>query len=208
MIHRIKILYDGGSGLSIRAIAKEMGLSRNTVSKYLKMDELAISSLLANPERYKQLDPYRPFIVKQLSDYPSLTATKIGRRLLQNFPELDVSERTVRRYVSTLRQEVCEKQPRYYEPIIDMLPGQQIQVDPGELRGVMINGVETTVYFVVFVLSYSRLMHVSACFKPIDTGEFIRMPMRPYATSAVVRRSWCMTRPNWWYSKSSTVNWN
>ena len=50
-----------------------------------------------------------------------------------------------------------------------------MQVDPGELRNVMIGGVPTTVYFVVFVLSYSRLMHVTACFKPIDTTEFIRM---------------------------------
>lgn len=175
MIHKIKMLYDNGNGLSIRAIAKETGLSRNTVSKYLKMDELAISHKLANPERCKQMDPYRTFITKQLQSYPGLTATKIARKLGQHFTEFNVSERTVRRYVRQLRQEVCEKQPRYYEPILDMVPGQQCQVDPGELRGVMINGVETTVYFVVFVLSYSRLMHVSACFKPIDTSEFIRM---------------------------------
>ncbi|MFV0486444.1 MAG: helix-turn-helix domain-containing protein [Vibrio fluvialis] len=36
VIHKIKMLYDGGNGLSIRAIAKETGLSRNTVSQYLK----------------------------------------------------------------------------------------------------------------------------------------------------------------------------
>ncbi|WP_198246016.1 hypothetical protein [methane-oxidizing endosymbiont of Gigantopelta aegis] len=45
---------------------------------------------------------------------------------------------------------------RYYQPVLDMVPGEQCQVDPGELRGVLINGVETTVYFVVFVLSFSR----------------------------------------------------
>ena len=55
------------------------------------------------------------------------------------------------------------------------MPGVQCQVDPGELRNVMINGIETTVYFVVFVLSFSRLMHVSMTLKPIDTSEFIRM---------------------------------
>lgn len=175
MIHKIKMLYDGGNGLSIRAIAKETGLSRNTVSKYLKQDELTISLALDNPERTKQMDPYRTFITKQLQDYPGLTATRIARKLQKIFPEFDASERTVRRYISRLRREVCEKQPRYYEPILDMVPGHQCQVDPGELRGVMINGVETTVYFVVFVLSFSRLMHVSACFKPIDTSEFIRM---------------------------------
>ncbi|WP_245395075.1 DDE-type integrase/transposase/recombinase [methane-oxidizing endosymbiont of Gigantopelta aegis] len=39
----------------------------------------------------------------------------------------------------------------------------------------LINGVETTVYFVVFVLSFSRLMHVSVSDKPIDTERFIQM---------------------------------
>ena len=55
-----------------------------------------------------------------------------------------------------------------------MIPGEQCQVDGGELRGVMIGGVETTVYFMVFVLSYSRLMHVSVSARPIDTDTLIR----------------------------------
>jgi hypothetical protein len=55
-----------------------------------------------------------------------------------------------------------------------MIPGEQCQVDGGELRGVMIGGVETVVYFTVFVLSYSRLMHVSVSHRPIDTDTLIR----------------------------------
>lgn len=175
MIHKIKMLYDGGQGLSIRAIAKETGISRNTVRKYLRMDESVISQKLGDPQRHKQLDDYRTFIEKQLQSYPLLTAKRIYGKLTTNFPDIKISERTVRRYVNKLRQQVCEKQLRYYEPVIDMIPGQQCQVDPGELRNVIINGVPTTVYFVVFVLSYSRLMHVSACFEPIDTTQFIRM---------------------------------
>ena len=38
----------------------------------------------------------------------------------------------------------------------------------------MIGGVETTVYLMVFVLSYSRLMHVSVSPRPIDTETLIR----------------------------------
>ncbi|MFQ5518470.1 MAG: IS21 family transposase, partial [Mariprofundus sp.] len=53
--------------------------------------------------------------------------------------------------------------------------GMQCQVDGGELRKVLINGVEKVVYFMVFVLSCSRLMYVSASLKPIDTSMFIRM---------------------------------
>jgi hypothetical protein len=56
-----------------------------------------------------------------------------------------------------------------------MTPGVQCQVDLGELRDVLIGGKSTTVYFAVFVLSYSRLIHVSASDKPINTKAFIWM---------------------------------
>ena len=38
VIHKIKALHDNGKGLSIRAISQKLGLSRNTVRKYLRMD--------------------------------------------------------------------------------------------------------------------------------------------------------------------------
>lgn len=67
------------------------------------------------------------------------------------------------------------RQQRYYEPVIDMVPGVQCQIDAGELRAVSIGGVETTIYFVVFVMSYSRLMYVTVTDKPINTKMFINM---------------------------------
>ena len=56
-----------------------------------------------------------------------------------------------------------------------MVPGVQCQVDIGELRNVPVGGKPVTVYFTVFVLSYSRLMYVAASDRPIDTRMFIRM---------------------------------
>ena len=49
------------------------------------------------------------------------------------------------------------------------------QVDGGELRDVVIGGKVTTVYFLVFVLSFSRLTHFSLSPRPIDTDTCIRM---------------------------------
>ena len=43
------------------------------------------------------------------------------------------------------------------------------------MRGVLVAGRETTVYFVVFVLSYSRLIYVAVSDKPVNTESFIRM---------------------------------
>lgn len=175
VIHKIKSLYDEGNGLSIRAISNELGISRNSVRKYLRMDEAAIAQQQDNPTRNKQLDAYRDYLVSLLVSYPGLSAVKIARRLKEKLDELPASQRSIRRYVSALKEEVATGQFRYYEPVVDDVPGVQCQVDPGELRSVLVNGVETVVHFVVFVLAYSRLMYVGLSFKPLDTQQFIQL---------------------------------
>ncbi|MCB1644893.1 MAG: IS21 family transposase, partial [Pseudomonadales bacterium] len=110
-----------------------------------------------------------------LRRFGNLKAPKVLRKLKAKDPDLNVSERSLRRYLHRLRPIVAAAQTRYYEPIIDEVPGVQCQVDGGELRDVPIGGVSSIVYFVVFVLSYSRLMYVSLSRKPIDTEQFIRM---------------------------------
>lgn len=174
MIHQIKVLHNRGNGLSIRKIAKQLNISRNTVSKYLNMPETEITEVLSDIDRTKKLDEYRDYIIQLLQTYPELSAVKVLRKLKAKIDTLSVSDRSVRRYIQVLKQEISFKQARYYEPVIDMVPGEQCQVDGGELRGVMIDGVETTVYLMVFVLSYSRLMHVSLSDKPINTDRLIK----------------------------------
>jgi len=174
VIHQIKALHNHGNGLSERQIAQQLGISRNTVSKYLKLPEPAIAALLADTERSKKLDDYRSYIIQLLQTYPGLSAVKVLRKLKAKVDDLAVSDRSVRRYIQALKQELPVKQARYYEPVLDMVPGEQCQVDGGELRGVLIGGVPTTVYFMVFVLSYSRLMHVSFSARPIDTETLVR----------------------------------
>lgn len=175
MIHKSKSLYDKGNGLSKKAIARDLNVSINTVRKYLAMDEKEISDYLTAQSRHKQLDTHRDFIVHLLENFPQLSAVKVQRKLQAKYTELSVSSRSIRRYVKTLKETVASKQRRYYQPVLDMVPGEQCQVDPGELRGVLINGLETTIHFVVFVLSFSRLMYVALSPRAIDTERFIRM---------------------------------
>ena len=173
VIHKIKSLYDNGNGLTERQIAKELGLSRKTVSNYLHMPETEMAQQLDDRSRAKKLDAYRAYIIQLLQTYPNLSAVKVMRKLKAKIDSLSVSDRSMRRYIQALKDETSFKQPRYYEPVIARVPGAQCQVDGGELRGVMMGGKETSVYFMVFVLPYSRLMHVSLSAQSIDTQALI-----------------------------------
>lgn len=175
MIHKIKALYDDGQGLSIRAIGQELGVSRNTVRKYLRQNEATIETAQSDRGRHKKLDAHRPYIAWLLRTYPRLSSVKIARKLRDKVGELDVSDRSLRRYVAQMKTTINSAQPRYYAPVLDMVPGVQCQVDPGELRQVMIGGQPRPVYFVVFVLSYSRLAYVGVRFEPLDTAAFIAL---------------------------------
>ncbi|MGM0673048.1 MAG: IS21 family transposase [Pseudomonadota bacterium] len=175
MIHKIKALYDEGRGLSIRAIGKELGVSRNTVRKYLRTEESVVAAAQTDRRRSQRLDGQRAYIVHLLERFPKLSCVKLARKLEAKLGPLAISQRTLRRYVRRVKARVACAQPRYYEPVLDMVPGVQCQVDPGELRRVVIGGEERPVYFVVFVLSFSRVLYVGVSFQPIDTECFIRL---------------------------------
>ena len=96
------------------------------------------------------------------------------RKLKERHPELGVSDRSARRYIKAIKETISLRQRRYYEPV-ESLPGVQCQVDGGELRGLSVGGEAATVHFVVFVLSYSRLMYAGLSPRPIDTATFIRL---------------------------------
>jgi transposase len=175
VIHKIKALYDEGQGLSIRALSEELGLSRNTVRKYLRTDETVVVAAQNERRRHQRLDCQRVYIVHLLERFPKLSSVKLARKLRAKLGTLEVSDRTLRRYVHQVKATIACAQPRYYEPVLDMVPGVQCQVDSGELRRVVIGGQERPVYFVVFVLSFSRLLYVGVSFQPIDTECFIRL---------------------------------
>ena len=106
VIHKIKAMYDEGKGLSMRAIARELGISRNTVRKYLSMGEEVIEARKSQGERSKVLDQHREYIIHLLQSYPGLSAVKIRDKLLRKHPELSVSSRTVRRYVRRVKESI------------------------------------------------------------------------------------------------------
>jgi transposase len=175
MIHKVKALHDQGKGLSIRLIAEQLDLSKTTVQKYLTMTEDEIDQCVDNPHRIKLLDQHQGYIIHLLQKFPRLSAIKVQRKLAEKGIALEASDRSLRRYLNPLKKVYPIARERYYEPVLDMVPGVQCQVDLGEIREVPINHQPRTIYFGVFVLSFSRLLYVSLSEKPVDTRRFIQM---------------------------------
>jgi len=147
-VMEIKILSRRGMG--IRAIARELGVSRNTVRKYLRGEALdAVSQ--RRPGRPRKLAPYESWLRRRVEAAAPvrLPATVLKREL--SAMGYDGSERTLRRFLAGLKPEPV------MEPVVrfETAPGHQAQMDWGEYRlG------RRKVYAFVGVLGYSRWLYL------------------------------------------------
>jgi len=136
-------------GLSLRAIAKRLGVHRRTVRKALRQDRPMSSE---RPRRGSIIDPYRGWVLAKLEQYPELTARRI----------LDMLRK--RGYLggyTVVKECVAELRPRLKPAYFTLAfpPGDCAQVDWGVWRGVDVPGGRRRVSFFVMVLCYSRMMY-------------------------------------------------
>jgi transposase len=143
----VKILHRQGK--SIRAIALELGISRNTVRKYLRNEiEPAYS---ARPERPGKLEAFQTYLQERVkAAHPAtLPATVLFREL---------QERGYTGSLSLLRMHLREGRPvTAPEPMVrfETEPGRQCQMDWVEFR----KGRDRLAAFVA-TLGYSRASYV------------------------------------------------
>lgn len=140
-------------GLSIRDIARQTGLSRNTVRKVLRGQHDLVRQ---TTPRTSKLDAFKEYLRRRRAEYP-LSAV----RLLQEIRPMGYqgSVITLRRFLATLEQQATAQRKltvRFETP-----PGQQAQVDwaeAGQVPGP--DGQPQSVYAFTFVLGYSRMLFV------------------------------------------------
>jgi transposase len=138
-------------GLSIKAIAKQSGLSRNTVRKVLRGEH----PLKTRPApRGSLLDPFKPYVKERFEAY-GLSAVRLTAEIVSM--GYAGSRQTVRRYLAELRGPlpVASTTLRYETP-----PGKQAQADWTECGTFELDGQRVKVYAFVMVLSYSRMSFV------------------------------------------------
>lgn len=151
-------------GLSKRAIAKRLGISRDTVSKYWNTANLELRQPCYSG-RAQLIDPYRDYITSRLENYPDLSAKRLYEEIKKK--GFKGSERTVRRYVQKIRP----AKHREYKPF-ETLPGEQAQVDWGHFGNIVIQGKRYKLYAFVFTLCWSRVSYVEFVIR-LDMASFL-----------------------------------
>lgn len=147
-------------GRSIRQLSKDLKLSRQTIRKALKQNEIPTyqrSKPVANPV----IDPVKPIIIQWLKDDETAplkqrhSAAQIHRRLVKEYG-FKGGESTVRRFVRQYRQ--LTEAPNSSIPL-EFDPSEIAQFDWGEVT-IILNGVETKVMLFCMRLLYSRKIFV------------------------------------------------
>ena len=153
-----------GAGHSTRAIARELGLARNTVLRYLKSPE----AIRPKPRsrRGSKLDPYTEHIDRRLGD--GLENCVVLLRELRDLG-YDGSNTILSEYVRPRRRRRQPEATMRFETE----PGEQAQVDWGSLSYIGADGKQRRVWVFVMTLGWSRACYVELVRKA-DTAAFIQ----------------------------------
>lgn len=153
------------NGLSLRAVARKLGLSRNTVRRILGRGPVRRTTSPA--KRDSMLDPYLPAIRKLLDDTPEMKATAVLERLRP----LGFSGG-----ITIVRDRLRRLRPRR-DPeaflTLDFPPASALQIDWADF-GYALPGCPRRVSAFVATLAYSRLLYIEFTVSQ-SMGSFLRV---------------------------------
>jgi transposase len=141
-------------GWGSKRIARELGVSRGTVRRYL---EAGGWQPFRKPERKKLLDGLDDWLREQLRSHRG--NADVVRQELTSEKGIVASLRTVERALAPYRQELLAEARATVR--FETAPGKQLQIDFGE-RLVAIGERKVKAFLFVATLGYSRLLHVRA----------------------------------------------
>lgn len=138
-----------GQGNSIRAIAKQLGVSRNTVRRYLR-DLTVVPSYPDRGTRPTKLEPYKPYLLGRIE---AAKPHWIPATVLFN----EIQARGYTGGISQLKYYVAEFKTVEVDPVVrlETPPGKQMQVD-----FTTISRHRRTIKAFVATLGYSRATYV------------------------------------------------
>ena len=177
-----------GRGRSARAIARELGLARNTVLRYLKPPEAIRPQ--PRPPQGSKLDPYTEYLEHRMSE-----GLENCRVLLREIRGLgyEGSYTTVADYARPRRR---ARQPQATMRF-ETAPGEQAQVDWGSFSYIGENGRKHRVWAFVMVLGWSRAIYVEFVRRADTARASSSATSTPSTIWAECPAAACMTTPRW-----------
>ena len=149
-----KILYLSSEGWGKRRIAKELGVSINTIKRYRRQGKWLPYSI---PKRIKRLEALDIWLEEMFHLHKG-NADVIRQELVRQH-NIQVNLRTIERAVKPFRQKAfasAKATVRFETP-----PGKQMQIDFGSIT-IKIAGVPKKIYFFVAILGFSRRQYIQA----------------------------------------------
>lgn len=149
-----KILYLSSEGWGKRRIAKELGISSNTVKHYRRQGKWLPYSI---PKRIKRLGALDVWLEEMFNLHKG-NAEVIRQELVRQH-NMQADLRTVERAVKPFRQRAfaeAKATVRFETP-----PGKQMQIDFGSIT-IKIAGEPKKIYFFAAVLGFSRRQYIQA----------------------------------------------
>jgi transposase len=141
-------------GWGTRRIAVELGMSRNTVRRYVRQGSWCAYK---GPKRAGKLAGLEDWLAERFRRHRG--NAEVVRQELASELGVSVSLRTVERAVAPLRQQLRAEARATVR--FETEPGHQLQIDFGERR-VWIGGEQVKVHLFVATLGYSRRLYVQA----------------------------------------------
>ena len=140
-------------GLSVSAIARQVGVDRKTVRTYIAKG-LEPPAYKKRPPAPSLVDGFEPYLRERIAAYPALTAQRLFR---------EIKERGYSGGYSVVRDRMRDIRPARiagYETRFEMPPGEQAQVDFARFEVEFADepGVKRIVWLFSMVLGYSRLI--------------------------------------------------
>lgn len=146
---------------SVSAIARDMGLSRPTVRRYLKLTDSEAKQMMSRQslKRASKLLKYKDDISDAFTSTDG-NCVNVLEVLKTLHPEATVSLRTLQWFCkkNDFRRGLENSRAAKHTKRIETDPGFEVQIDFGE-KDVFIDNVRTRVHFFVAVLGFSRMMH-------------------------------------------------
>jgi transposase len=140
-------------GLSVSAIARQLGIDRKTVRRYIARG-LEPPTYGPRQPRERSTDPFLPYLQDRLVAFPGLTAVRLWRELRER--GYTGGYTAVKRAVRHIRPEsITPFEVRFETP-----PGEQAQVDLARFVTEFTDepGVTRIIWLFSFVLGHSRLI--------------------------------------------------